>query len=93
MDSEERELQVRLAEVSADVQINLTIAFGFFAGFLALILTDEQIFYSLSSNDLTKASMFWVILVGSLASGLTLIYFSDRARTARKELEKLHHKS
>lgn len=90
LDPKERELQVSLAELQADVQIYLTAAFGFLAVFAALVLTDEQIFYSLQSDQtLEKVAFFWTILIGGIGCVLTFAYYAKRAKTARNKMGKL----
>ncbi|MCJ7635454.1 hypothetical protein MUP77_24080 [Candidatus Bathyarchaeota archaeon] len=90
MDPEERELQVRLAELQADIQIYMTIAFGFFAGFLALILTYEQIFYSLTwDRNLERTVFSFAILAALAVCVLTFVYFGRRAEKARKQIRDL----
>jgi len=49
--NEDRELQIRLAELQADVQINLAACFGFLAVFITIIIGFEQIYFSLPQED------------------------------------------
>lgn len=47
MHNQDRELQIKLAELQANVQIYITAAFGFGAAFLALFVCLLQIFFTL----------------------------------------------
>ena len=88
--NEDRELQIRLAELQADVQINLTIAFGFFAGFVAFMIGFEQIYFSLSSeNTLMKSIIFVFIALAGIACFISVTYFAGKAQDARKQMEEL----
>ena len=87
---EEREFQVKLAALEADVQICLAAAFGFLAAFVGLILVDEQIFFSLPADQgLAKWSLFGVILAAGIGSALVFWFFIKKAMKARKDMEKL----
>jgi hypothetical protein len=87
---EEREFQVKLAALEADVQIHLTAAFGFLAVLAGLILADEQIFYTLPADQwLTKWALFGVIIAGAMACAGVFSFFVKKAMTARKDMEKL----
>ena len=88
--NEDRELQIRLAELQADVQINLTIGFGFLAGCLALSIMFTQIAFAVPPENIILKNMarafslFWVIV--AFLSGR---YFVSKALDARKQMKDL----
>lgn len=87
---EEREFQVRLAMLEADVQIHLAAAFGFLAALAGVILVDEQIFYSLPADQsVTKWVLFGVILTTSVGCACIFYFFTRKALAKRKEMEEL----
>jgi len=87
---EDRELQIRLAELQADVQINLTICFGFFAGFLAIIMGFEQIYFSLpEENIFMKNLVSLLIYVSAFALLYVTFHFIRKAQDARKQIGEL----
>jgi hypothetical protein len=68
MHNEDRELQIRLAELEADVEISLTSCFGIIAMFVAVILFFEELFFLPSTSDLIKVASF--LLIASLSVAL-----------------------
>lgn len=90
MHNEDRELQIRLAELQADIQINLTVCFGLLAVFMAVMIGLEQIYFTLSPERVFE-KLFIPIAISILAVML-LVYlriFLKKADEARKELGKL----
>jgi len=92
MHNEDRELQIRLAELQADVEINLTACFGFLALFVPLILLFEELYFSPSTN----ASMKNVFALLTVASAFVLLpvafFFIKRANDARMQMSELKKK-
>jgi len=86
------ELQIRLAELQADIQINLTIAFGFFAGFIALVIGFMQIFYTLPWEEsfmVTKIGFAVLIIILIVGCWICAFQFANKVTAIRKEFEKL----
>ena len=87
---EDRELQIRLAELQADIQIYVTVCFGLFAGFVALIIGFEQIYFSLSPEEVvTKTSIFILIILGGIVCLSFSVFFLRKMFDARKQMEEL----
>jgi membrane protein implicated in regulation of membrane protease activity len=90
MHNQDRELQIRLAELQADIQINLTICFGFFAGFIGIAVAVMQIIYSLSSEQIALKIMLAIFTVVAIIFCWYYTYFfAKRVETARDKLKDL----
>lgn len=90
--NEDRELQIRLAELQADVEINLTACFGFMAVFVPLIILFEELLFSPSTSDFMKL----VFSTFGVASAVVLLpvalFFITRAINARMKMSELKKK-
>lgn len=86
--NEDLELQIKLAELQAEVHVNLTAFFGFVAGTLTILLAFQQIYFQ-PELSLDKT----VILIGMSAflfpCLILLILFLKRALVARRDIEGL----
>jgi len=90
---EDRELQIKLAELQADIQIYLTACFGFLAGFLAILIGFEQIYFTLSPEEiLSKIYLAISIPLVGIVCFVTAIFFARKAFRARKQMEELRKK-
>jgi Ca2+/Na+ antiporter len=87
---EDRELQIKLAELQADVQINLTVCFGFLALLFVVIIGLQQIYYALLPEEIVAKSSILVLMVGAAFIILFVIrrYFR-KALYARNRMEEL----
>jgi glucan phosphoethanolaminetransferase (alkaline phosphatase superfamily) len=86
------ELQIRLAELQADIQIYLTAVFGFLAGFLALIIGYMQIFFTLPWEEsfmATRIVFAVVIIILIVGCGVSIIHFVRKVVAFRNEIEEL----
>ena len=89
----DEELKIDLTELQADIQINLTIFLGFFAGLLTDIIGFEQIFLTLRSEQL-----FEKISVALLASIIGIVFvfviwsLAKRIETLRKQITQVAKK-
>ena len=92
MHNQDRELQIRLAKLQANVQIYIAIAFGFVALFMSIYAVLVQIFFSLPI-EARFSSVGWLIsglmLMIMGAFGFSVVYFLRKALGSRDELEKL----
>ena len=92
MHNQDRELQIRLAELQANVQIYIAVAFGFAALFMSIYAILVQIFFSLSI-EARFSSVGWLIiglmLMSMGAFGFSVAYFLRKAVASRDEIEKL----
>jgi len=90
---QDSELQIRLAELQADVQINLAIAIGFLGAFISVLLGYQQMYFS--QNLLIDET--WIVIVMALGSFLCIFFvilFVHRALNAKRkmrELRKMYH--
>jgi len=88
--NEDRELQIKLAELQADVQINLTVCFGFLAVFITTIIGFQQIYFSLPPEaTLLKDYLSVSIVVIAFTLLGVSFYFINKAQDARKQMNKL----
>jgi len=90
---EDLELQIKLAQLQADVQIYLTMCFGFIAVLVAFIIGFMQTFYILPSDqDFVKNELFALILVLNTIMILLTYYYIKKAKAARAEMKKLEER-
>jgi len=87
---EDQELQIRLAQLQTDVQIYLTLCFGFAAIVAAFIIGFMQIFYTLPpEQDFVRQEIFWIIIIlSAILIGLSSHYVG-KARAAREKMKGL----
>jgi len=86
------ELQIKLAELQADIQINLTAAFGFLAVFSALLIGYMQIFFTLPWEEsfmATRINFAVMIIIITVGCWICIIYFFSRVIAFRKKIEEL----
>jgi len=92
--NEDRELQIKLAELQADIHINLAAFFGFLAVFIIIIIGFEQIYFILPQGEiLTKNTIIVLItIIGIFVLGVAS-YFFKKALQARKQMKELRKQS
>lgn len=86
--NEDLELQIKLAELQADVQINLTAFFTFLAIFISVLLTLQGIYFS-AQQILDKTYIAILMLAGSGVCSGFLVLFFHRALTVRRKIGEL----
>jgi hypothetical protein len=88
--NEDRELQIRLAELQMDTQIYLATCFGLLAILGGLLIGYAQIRLNLPSELTWTRPLYEVAMVGA---GMLIIYlarlFSNRINKARKQISEL----
>jgi energy-coupling factor transporter transmembrane protein EcfT len=91
MHSQDEELQIRLAEIQANVQIYIASAFGYGGICLSMLICILQIFSSLRIAGVMVDTLFFVILSMLLMVMLIffVLYFINKAIQAKNEIEKL----
>lgn len=91
--NEEREFQISLAELQADVQIYLSIALAFMGVLITYAIGLEQLYFSLSSkSDVVALSVIISLVVGVVISFIAFRYFISKADRARKKIPELRKK-
>ena len=87
---EDRELQIRLAELQADVQIYTTATFAIFAGFLAFMIGVEQVYHALpEEKTFTKNLAVLVILISAVLCVYSVRLLMKRVFKARSQMKEL----
>ncbi len=84
MNPEDRELQIKLAQLNAKLQVDLTVAFGFLASALVLFVFAYQI---------GKENFNYVSITNWIAAFMSMlgaIIFVRRINACLGEFEKLH---
>lgn len=88
--NEDRELQIKLAELQADVSIYLTTGFAAFAVFMAVTIGLQQVFFSFPPEEVFYRT---IALVGMAMAGIVNFVFSTRfigkALAARRQMAEL----
>jgi len=88
--NEDRELQIKLAELQADIQINLTAFFGFLVVFIVIIIGLEQIYFILPQEEaLAKNTLIVLTIVTGIFVLGVASYFFRKALNARKQMKEL----
>jgi hypothetical protein len=82
MDPEERELQIKLAKLNADLQICLAYFFGFFAGSLAFGILG----YELLSVHSSLATLIFILAIIFLCLNVAPLYKLNQCYKAFKNL-------
>jgi len=89
----EREFQISLAELSADVQIYLSVGLGVAGISIAYFIGLEQIYFSLpSKTDVVALSTLFSLVVGTVIGILYVRFFLSKAEKARKKISELREK-
>jgi hypothetical protein len=90
---EEREFQISIAELTADVQIYLSIGLALAGISIAYTIGLQQIYFSLpSKSDIVALSILFSLFAG-MALGMIYVYiFIKKADKARKDISKLKEK-
>ena len=86
--NEDLELQIKLAELQAEVHINLTAFFGFVAGALTILLAFQQIYFR-PELSLDKTAILTCMSVFLFPCLILFLLFLRRALDARREIEEL----
>ena len=90
MPKEDRELQIRLAELQTDIQINLTLCLGIVGICIAGIVAFAEIFFTFTAEQPVQEIMAFVFIV---VLGITMFIVEGRyikkVRSTRKQLTKL----
>ncbi|MGC8912251.1 MAG: hypothetical protein ACP5K8_09275 [Nitrososphaeria archaeon] len=93
MNNQDRELQIKLAKLQANIQIYISCAFGFLAGFLSVVIIGVQIYFSLpiEAHSVFEVNLFF--LIAFISCIILCVYFSGyyivKAIRARDEIEEL----
>lgn len=88
--NEDRELQIKLAELQADVQINLTACFAFLAVFLAITIGLLQILYALPLKVTIMHYYLTILIILTMICLLAVTsHFYRKAQDARKRMKEL----
>ena len=84
------ELQIRIAQLQADVQIYLTLCFGSAAIVAAFIIGFMQIFYTLPpEQDFVRQEIFVITTVLSAVLIWLSSHYVRKARAAREKMKEL----
>lgn len=89
MHNEDRELQIKLAELQADIQINISICIGIFAILVAIMIGLEQIYFTLPEQSIERIYIFIPELGLAIFSFVAVVPFARRAENARKKMAEL----
>lgn len=92
LQDEDRELQIRLAELQADVQINLTICFGLLALAFATIIGLQQLYFTLPPEEIVVKNSTLVSMVGCIIVILFITRsYLRKALDAREQMKELRN--
>ena len=90
LQNEDRELQIRIAELQADVQIYPTVCFGMFTAFLTIMTTLQQIYFTLPSEKvLTKNIVFILMPLIGIVWLSAVGFLLKKSLYARKQIKEL----
>ena len=87
---EDRELQIRLAELQADIQIYTTASFAILAMCFTIMIGFEQIYFSLSEAEgISRISAFIAIVISAIVALVGVGTLFKKAVEARDEMKQL----
>lgn len=90
MDAEERELQIKLAQLNARLQIYIAGAFGFVALVIALTIgTYQSLAIYFSQKDLNQLLAGLFLLIITVISTIIASNFADKLNKCKKEIDSL----
>jgi polyferredoxin len=89
MDKEEKELQIKLATLQADIQIWLTVLIGFFAVIFSFIIYSSQMYNTLPDSNPLKSSYGLATPIGFVLLFVVVIFCSYQMAVKRREMEEL----
>jgi hypothetical protein len=90
VDAEEKKLQIKLAQLQADLQIWLTMCFGGIAVFISMVIASWQEFLSTpESQALLKISLFVTMLIGFVGMIIITSISTRQMKIKRSEMNKL----
>lgn len=88
--NEDLELQIRLAELQADVQIFLTAGFAFLAGFVTIMIGFEQIYFVLPPDSaLVKILIITIITSAGVACFFIVVFFFRKVLRIKEQMGEL----
>jgi len=87
---EDRELQIRLAELQADVQIYTTASFAILAVCFTMMIGFEQIYFGLpEAKALSRISVLVAIVISAILAFVGVGMLFKRTVEARNEMRQL----
>lgn len=90
LQNQDRELQIRLAQVQVDVQICLTLGFGCFAVLAALVTGLFRTVFGLPSEQVLLKTILSVLgLIVGFGCLYVTAHFAKKATAARKKIDDL----
>ena len=88
--NEDRELQIRLAELQADVNIYLTVGLACFAAFMAISIGLQQVFFNLPPEEVTYRNLaLGCMLLAGITNVIFTTSFMKKALATRKQMAEL----
>jgi hypothetical protein len=87
--NEDRELEIKIAELQAEFQFYLTAGFGMLAVFIAVMIGLEQIFFALSPGDPMRTLIVVMVCVIGPTCWYFTMFFLKKAGEERKKIGEL----
>lgn len=86
--NEDLDLQIKLAELQTEVQINLGISIGLVALFIALMISFQQLYVN-ATVLITQLSFLSGMLASAFLAPFSIGFFINKMYDKRDEIEKL----
>ena len=86
--NEDRELDIKIAELQADIQIYLTITFGLFGVFAAAAFCFLQIMWTVEPVEI-RIILGVLAVIASFLSAYSAYYFARRVKSTRDKIRDL----
>jgi hypothetical protein len=83
------ELQIKLVELQANLQYCLTVAFGFFAGFLAIVLSLFQVYFMLPFGESFMMVRLFIMMLMIMLTFCCVFYAYHYVRKALRFIEEI----
>jgi hypothetical protein len=86
---EEREFQIKLAELTTDVQIRLGIALAFMAILVTWTIGMQQIYFTLPSGSVAALSTLFSLVAGIIVVLYAIRFFMNKAIASKNKISEL----
>jgi hypothetical protein len=88
LDNLDRELQIELAKLQSDIQINLSIGLGVAGIFIALVISFQQLYVN-ATNPIFQSGFLSGMITTAIVGVAFAWFFAKRMYDKREEMEKL----
>lgn len=89
MNTEERALQIKIAQLQSDINIFISLSLGQFAAMGAFLIAGYQLILSGFPSDITKIWIGLLFVIPAIPSGIRAYQNLNKVRLSREELHSI----